>query len=104
MKAYGFRNFEKYRLLVIAACGETLCSPLESTTHLNLQLATHPPKNFGVDPEGVGWDGLEPSTNALKGRCSTIELPTRFDRKSTKRDALYRFTARRRQELSFRLS
>jgi hypothetical protein len=26
---------------------------------------------------GVGWEGLEPSTNALKGRCSTIELPTR---------------------------
>ena len=24
----------------------------------------------------VGWEGLEPSTNALKGRCSTIELPT----------------------------
>ena len=23
----------------------------------------------------VGWEGLEPSTNALKGRCSTIELP-----------------------------
>ncbi len=27
--------------------------------------------------EEVGWEGLEPSTNALKGRCSTIELPTR---------------------------
>ena len=26
---------------------------------------------------GLGWEGLEPSTNALKGRCSTIELPTR---------------------------
>ncbi len=26
---------------------------------------------------GVGWEGLEPSTNALKGHCSTIELPTR---------------------------
>lgn len=26
---------------------------------------------------GMGWEGLEPSTNALKGRCSTIELPTR---------------------------
>ena len=25
----------------------------------------------------VGWEGLEPSTNALKGRCSTVELPTR---------------------------
>jgi hypothetical protein len=25
----------------------------------------------------VGWLGLEPRTNALKGRCSTIELPTR---------------------------
>jgi hypothetical protein len=24
----------------------------------------------------VGWVGLEPTTNALKGRCSTIELPT----------------------------
>ena len=24
----------------------------------------------------LGWPGLEPGTNALKGRCSTIELPT----------------------------
>ena len=24
----------------------------------------------------LGWAGLEPATNALKGRCSTIELPT----------------------------
>jgi hypothetical protein len=28
----------------------------------------------------VGWVGLEPTTNALKGRCSTIELPTRVGR------------------------
>ncbi len=27
--------------------------------------------------ESLGWVGLEPTTNALKGRCSTIELPTR---------------------------
>jgi hypothetical protein len=27
----------------------------------------------------VGWLGLEPRTNALKGRCSTIELPTRSE-------------------------
>ncbi len=27
---------------------------------------------------GLGWVGLEPTTNALKGRCSTIELPTRL--------------------------
>ena len=27
--------------------------------------------------EDVGRVGLEPTTNALKGRCSTIELPTR---------------------------
>ena len=26
---------------------------------------------------GLGWVGLEPTTNALKGHCSTIELPTR---------------------------
>ncbi len=25
----------------------------------------------------LGWAGLEPAANALKGRCSTIELPTR---------------------------
>jgi hypothetical protein len=24
----------------------------------------------------LGWVGLEPTTNALKGRCSTVELPT----------------------------
>jgi hypothetical protein len=26
--------------------------------------------------EVVGWPGFEPGTNDLKGRCSTIELPT----------------------------
>ena len=31
---------------------------------------------------GLGWVGLEPTTNALKGRCSTIELPTRRGEKS----------------------
>ena len=30
----------------------------------------------------LGWVGLEPTTNALKGRCSTIELPTRKLRSS----------------------
>ena len=25
----------------------------------------------------VGWVGIEPTTTALKGRCSTAELPTR---------------------------
>ena len=29
-----------------------------------------------VAPKMVGRVGLEPTTNALKGRCSTIELPT----------------------------
>jgi hypothetical protein len=29
----------------------------------------------------MGWAGLEPAANALKGRCSTIELPTRSKRK-----------------------
>ena len=24
----------------------------------------------------VGWAGIEPATNGLKGRCSTTELPT----------------------------
>jgi hypothetical protein len=31
---------------------------------------------------GMGWVGLEPTTNALKGRCSTIELPTRQETSS----------------------
>jgi hypothetical protein len=31
---------------------------------------------FVSRPESMGWVGLEPTTNALKGRCSTIELPT----------------------------
>ena len=31
----------------------------------------------------VGWLGLEPRTNALKGRCSTIELPTLGKRTGT---------------------
>jgi hypothetical protein len=30
----------------------------------------------------LGWVGLEPTTNALKGRCSTIELPTRQETSS----------------------
>ena len=37
---------------------------------------------------GVGWEGLEPSTNALKGRCSTIELPTRCRRAGEIRGAV----------------
>ena len=28
--------------------------------------------------ELVGWVGIEPTTTALKGRCSTAELPTRL--------------------------
>jgi hypothetical protein len=27
----------------------------------------------------VGWPGLEPGTNCLKGNCSTIELPTQVN-------------------------
>jgi len=26
----------------------------------------------------VGWVGFEPTTNGLKGRCSTPELPSRY--------------------------
>ena len=33
--------------------------------------------------KGLGWVGLEPTTNALKGRCSTIELPTLGKRSGT---------------------
>jgi hypothetical protein len=32
----------------------------------------------------MGWVGLEPTTNALKGRCSTIELPTRVRKRAVK--------------------
>jgi hypothetical protein len=32
----------------------------------------------------MGWVGLEPTTNALKGRCSTIELPTRVGKRAVK--------------------
>jgi hypothetical protein len=32
----------------------------------------------------LGWVGLEPTTNALKGRCSTIELPTRIGKRALK--------------------
>ncbi len=31
----------------------------------------------------MGWVGLEPTTNALKGHCSTIELPTRLEEMRT---------------------
>jgi hypothetical protein len=36
----------------------------------------------------VGWEGLEPSTNALKGRCSTIELPTRSPAQTKKENSI----------------
>ena len=29
-----------------------------------------------IIPSEMGWEGFEPSTNALKGHCSTTELPT----------------------------
>jgi hypothetical protein len=32
----------------------------------------------------MGWVGLEPTTNALKGRCSTVELPTRVRKRAGK--------------------
>lgn len=38
----------------------------------------------------VGWEGLEPSTNALKGHCSTIELPTPSTRRSAERECVLR--------------
>jgi hypothetical protein len=41
-RAYGFRNFQNYRLRVIAACGSSLRSPPEPTTQFKLQLTTHP--------------------------------------------------------------
>ena len=36
------------------------------------------PESTGVPPylKVVGWQGFEPWTNGLKGRCSTTELPT----------------------------
>ena len=40
----------------------------------------------------VGWAGLEPATNALKGRCSTIELPTRSCQRSGATKARCRVT------------
>jgi hypothetical protein len=36
--------------------------------------------DFRVRIRYLGWVGLEPTTNALKGRCSTIELPTRLEK------------------------
>jgi hypothetical protein len=37
-----------------------------------------------VEKSNVGWVGLEPTTNALKGRCSTVELPTRVGKRAVK--------------------
>jgi hypothetical protein len=39
--------------------------------------ATYCSRRLTADTSILGWVGLEPTTNALKGRCSTIELPTR---------------------------
>ena len=30
----------------------------------------------GTRPSEMGWVGFEPTTNALKGHCSSTELPT----------------------------
>ena len=46
-------------------------------THLNQTPRRESEYAVFEEKAGVGWEGLEPSTNALKGRCSTIELPTR---------------------------
>ena len=43
-------------------------------------------KRFAPSDKGeVGREGLEPSTNGLKGHCSTIELPTRESAKQSLR-------------------
>lgn len=47
---YGLRDFENYRLRVIAACGETSRSRTKSTACLNHQLAKQLSPNFVVDP------------------------------------------------------
>ena len=60
---------------------------------LNLSGALGSPK---VKHKMVGWVGLEPTTNSLKGYCSTIELPTRGrggrNRTDDKRFAISRLT------------
>ena len=55
-----------------------------------LSCSEHPQTALSVILQGVtagsqkmGWVGLEPTTNALKGRCSTIELPTQGKRSAT---------------------
>ena len=50
-------------------------------THLNQTPRRESEYAVFEEKAGVGWEGLEPSTNALKGRCSTIELPTRAEDK-----------------------
>jgi hypothetical protein len=40
------------------------------------------PRVFESRMKFMGWVGLEPTTNALKGRCSTVELPTRQETSS----------------------
>jgi hypothetical protein len=42
-----------------------------------LKLSFHSKDSVSEAFDIVGWVGLEPTTNALKGRCSTVELPTR---------------------------
>ena len=36
---------------------------------------------FTTEAYLVGWEGVEPSANGLKVRCSTTELPTQFTTK-----------------------
>src|SRR5437764_1567723 len=43
----------------------------------NVVAARGAAENINPGHMNLGWAGLEPATNALKGRCSTIELPTR---------------------------
>jgi hypothetical protein len=61
----------------IAIIGSFLCLfPAASGITRRAAIEARFPVKMGLQM-GVGWVGLEPTTNALKGRCSTIELPTR---------------------------
>ena len=57
-----------------ANAGLTLRS--DSLDRLPSRIISCFPGNLGHPNQKMGWLGLEPRTNALKGRCSTIELPT----------------------------
>ena len=63
-RAYGFRNFHNYRLRVIAQCGLTTTQQIDLIPIVWWRAW----RTWRAWKKEVGWVGIEPTTNALKGQ------------------------------------